>query len=349
LELGSIYPDYKYFYERAVPEKILDFAAIKFAEYSENTYLAFLWPSGKENKVASEALFNKVIYKKNIGLTERGALNLLIELYKHMDWVGNVNDGFLGAHEKLLECFPAFEPFTVILFQCDCLEKVREIKQKVRDINDIGFSSVHITDTKEEALRVSKLIFNKNGLHFLNYSNPYAYSDVLSSLEEFRSRMKVSEINLNDLVIDGSMILGVYGLRDAKDIDFLVPGNMNLSFSEAFESHDSELLYHGLDKNRLIYDPCYYFECFGFKFVSFDQVYAMKKKRAEEKDYNDCRMMSSLIKGDSLGFYIARQKQKFFYKRLLLKSRVRYCLVAAMKKTGSYEMIRYFYRRYFRR
>src|SRR6056297_1515930 len=39
--------DYKYFYERSVPEHILDIAACKFIEYAYNLYMAFLWPSGK--------------------------------------------------------------------------------------------------------------------------------------------------------------------------------------------------------------------------------------------------------------------------------------------------------------
>lgn len=342
-ELDEITPNYQYFIDRNVPENILDIGAISFCDHAKNTYLAFLWPSGRDNYGQTESLFPNVVYKKNITLNSNGGLNLLIELYKHMDWVGSADKDFPGAHQKLMECFTDFEKFKIILFQCESLDKVQEIKKQVRDINKIGFSSVHITDTKEEVNRVSRLVFNQNGLHFLNYAKPYKFA---SSIQMVESLFPLGKDLLESLVLDGSMTLSIYGLRSARDIDYLsdmgvfVPkGNFEL------ESHDSQLEFHRVGKHELIYNPKYHFEYLGVKFVSFKQTYDFKKNRNELKDKNDCEMMTSLIEKNSFRFFVAIFKQKVLYKKLIIKSRLRSFILTVLKKTGTYELIRSIYRK----
>jgi hypothetical protein len=342
-ELDEIYPNYQYFIDRKVPEDILDIGAIKFCEYAENTYLAFLWPSGRENYNLTENLFSNIVYKKKIKLNSRGGLNLLIELYKHMDWVGTNKNNFPGAHQKLMECFTDFEEFTVILFQSESLEKVQEIKKRARDINQIGFSSVHITDTLEEVNRISRLIFNRNGLHFLNYGKPYKLKSTLSMVQCLHS---LKADLLSRTVLDGSMTLSIYGIREARDIDYfsenVLPTN---SCRFELESHDSQLIYHGLDKSELIHNPKYSFEYLGIKFVSFNQTFKFKKARNEEKDMNDCQMMISLIDNNGLKFFYSSLKQNFFYKKLVIKNRLQNFIFLILKNTGTYEMVRGLYRK----
>lgn len=340
-ELDEISPNYQYFIDRNVPKDILDIGAISFCDYAENVYLAFLWPSGRQNYNQTEFLFPNVVYKKNIKLKANGALNLLIELYKHMDWLGSAENDFLGAHQKLMECFTDFEGFTIILFQCATLEKVQEIKKQVWDINKIGFSSVHITDTKEEVNRISRLVFNQNGLHFLNYAQPYKFNSTMLMVESLRP---LGKDQLYHLVLDGSMTLSVYGLREARDIDyfsdkaiFFPKGNFEL------EPHDSQIEFHKVQKQALIYDPKYYFEYLGVKFVSFKQTYQFKQNRNEIKDKNDCQMMTALIEKNSFSYFIANFKQKIFYKKLIIKSRFRSLVFKVLKVTGSYELIRKMY------
>lgn len=341
-ELAEIKPDYKYFIDRDVPEYILDTGAVSFCDYSEDIYIAFLWPSGRHNYNKSQQLFPGIVYEKNIKLNGNGGLNLLIELYKHMDWVGSAANDFPGAHQKLMECFTDFDEFRIILFQCETLEKVQNIKKKVRDINGIGFSSVHITDTKEEVQRISRLVFNQNGLHFLNYAKPYKFK---SSMEMVGSILPLGKDLLNGLVLDGSMTLSVYGLRAARDIDYLSDKDIVAS-KGAFdlESHDSQLVFHKVEKQDLIYNPKYYFEYLGVKFVSFKQTYQFKKNRNEIKDKNDCQMMVSLIEKNSFRFFLASFKQKFFYRKLIIKNRLRVLVFNVLKITGTYEVVRKIYR-----
>jgi len=341
LNCNDFIVDYNYFYERDVSEDILDTVTNKFIEYADNVYIAFLWPSGVDNKKEAESKFSKIIYKKEIQLNIQGALNLLIELYKHMEWVGTIENGFQGANQKLIECFPNFNSVKVIAFQADNLNEVRKIKEEVRKIYNIGFSSIHITDTKEEAIRISKLVFNENGLHFLNNATPYKYVILHKELEKFEIFLKSKNIPLDDVLIDSSTILALYGIRKNNDIDYL--SFYDISHETLYENHDQELKYYNDNKEDLIYNQKNFFHYKKFKFLSFKQLYIMKKNRNQKKDIYDCKSMNALIENDKIKKTFAIIKQKLFYQRVKTYKNYNKFKLYILKKTGLYTPLRAIY------
>lgn len=344
-EQESMVADYKYFYDRGVSSDILYLVVKKFIEYSPNTYIAFLWPSGCAAREESESKFSNIVYKKNIKLTPTGGYNLLIELYKHMDWVGSAKNSFPGAKQKLIECFPNFDSFTVIVFQEDNLSKVRAIKESVRKIHNIGFSSIHITDTKEEAIRISKLIFNENGIHFLNFANPYKFTHLKNELNTLQSFIEDKSIKKSDVLIDGSVTLSVYGIRKNSDIDLLLSENISIKFKGSeYESHETELKYHRKEKVDLIYDPSYFFEYDGVKYVSFNQLYKMKINRGEKKDLIDCELMSISLENNNFKKNKAKLIQTIFYLKIKTSKNLRTYLINILSVTRLYRPLRYLYR-----
>ena len=338
--------DYNFFHQRCVSEEILDIVATKFIEYADNTYIAFLWPSGKGFKEEVYSKFTKVVYKKEIQLNSAGAFNLLFELYSHMEWIGTKKNGYQGIQQKLTECFPQLAEFSVIVFQSSSIEQVRELKDQIRNVYNIGFSSVHITDTKEEAIRISRLLFNKNGRHFLNYAKPHKYSSFSSDLNLFKQFLLMNKISTDDIVLDSGMTLSAYGIRESKDVDYLI--NKNVAIKEEnnrIDSHDDQLMYHKENKVSLIYDPSFYFSYKNIKFLSFKQVYEMKVKRNEEKDKNDIRMMESLIDNNELLFKISSFKQKALYSKIKIKIKTISLIVNVLKKVKLYKVTRSIYHR----
>lgn len=344
---GTMVADYQYFFDRDVSVERLDVVAQKFIQYSSsNVHIAFLWPSGDGFKDEAENLFTNVVYKKKINLGPRGAFNLLVELYKHMDWVGTKEDGYKGIKQKLVECFPKFEPFQVIIFQSDSLTKVQAVKEQVRDIYRIGYSSVHITDTKDEAIRISQLLLNVNALHFLNYAAPYKFLKLFEKLNGFKQFLVKNSIDSKDVLLDGSLVLTLYGLRKNIDIDFLIADNSTIKFpNDEYETHDSVLKYHDRDKSTLIYDNNYHFTFFGLKFISFAQLYQMKEQRNEEKDRNDCFIMKSLLEGKAYKKVFAQLKQKIFYMKIKLHSQTMATIMKILSVTGVYKPVRFLYRK----
>jgi hypothetical protein len=346
LEEKEMVCNYRYFLDRNVSEDIVEIAVNTFLSYSNNSYLAFLWPSGKETFKKSFSQFSNIIYEKDITLTHQGAFNLLVELYKHMDWVGPREKGYPQIHKKKLECFPTLDTFKVVAFQANSIDEVLYIKKAIRDINKIGFSSIHITDTTEEAIRISRLIFNANGVHFLNFGNPFKFASILDKIDRIKSFAVAKNIERSDLVLDSGCVLELYGLRKSSDIDCFINGVAELKYEALqLDTHDSELVYHEKSKEELIYNPLFYFYYQGLKFISFSQIYHLKGRRGGKKDLIDLEMMKSLVGDDRKRMLISRFKQSLFYFQIRIFYGLLNPILALLRKIGIYNQVRGIYRK----
>lgn len=333
----SLY-DYKYFKERNVSSEILDLVACKFVEHSRNTYIAFLWPSiaGKEKEV--EKFIPRIVYKKELKLSINGAHNLLTQIYRGEDWTGNFEDGYAGIKGKMNECFRLNKPLTIIAFQANSLEDVVNIKSEVRSKFKLGKHSIHITDNFEESMDISRLVFNDNSIHFLNYAKPYQFFDNKEKLQFIRDKLCDSSVPPESVVIDGGTVLSLYGIRKSSDIDYISTSRINAHNSDllSFDSHLNQLIYHQTAAENLIWDPHFYFWYEGLKFVSLNQIYEMKKKRGELKDRVDCRAFSALINNNIFTFFIIKSTQNILY----LKVKIYFLIYYFLKKFGLLNVVK---------
>lgn len=343
--LPSISCDYNYFYNRSVPVFIIEMAVLKILEFAKNTHIAFLWPSGKENWSITEQLFTNEIYKKDIDLTFRGAFNLLYLCYRHMDWVGNENNNFAGIQQKRLECFPQSLTVRMIIYQEPAgIIQTQKLKNKIREINGVGFSSIHITDTKEEIESISSFVLNCNGLHFLNNTTE-SFFRPKPRLEEIKAKIESLHIDENNFIIDGSYVLELYGMRNAADIDIMFDDSIKLSGLGFLDNHDSELKYHALNKKALLYDPRYHFKYNGLKIVSLRQLVEFKRRRSEKKDLLDNMMAESYINNYFWQKIFVRFQQGCVYSKLRFNKILSNAIRFILNKLHLYESVRAFWLR----
>ena len=332
--------DYRFYQSNGVATKFIEMAVRRYINQAHGVYLAFLWPSGISKTKQSESLIPNIVYRRTLPLSLNGGRNLLFELYKHMDWIGSKRNGYSGIEQKLAECFPKLEEVTVVAFQAPSIDAVRAIKEQIRKVHDIGFSSIHITDTKEEAVRISELVFNENGVHFLNHAKPHRYDK--GELDEFESFVRESGLATEDVVIDGSYLLSLYGLRPAHDIDFLSYESVECSNS-TFDTHDDQLKFHAAEKVDLLFDPEYHFNYCGLKFVSFRQLRRMKANRNEIKDRYDVAAMASALSRQSIWSRLSQVTQRVFFFQLRTKTTLRIFVVLLLKRIGLYSAMRRYY------
>lgn len=330
--------DFKFFYNRTVSLDYLDMAANKFIEYSNNSYIALVWPSAVGFDDELDKLIPNVIYKKLVNLTLNGAHNLLAAVYRGEEWLGGRENNFSGVKGKLVECFKSKNSLRVIAFQSKNIKEVYKVKEKVREIFKIGKHSIHITDTKQEAIRISRLVFNENSIHFLNYARPNKFQSTFEQLNQFSLFIKENNININEIILDGSMVLSLYGIRKASDIDYLIHKKTKLvnKTIRHIQYHFDELKYHQKTNNELIYNPTNYFHYDDFKFISFNQLYKMKKNRLERKDEYDLELMKSLIEKNTFRFY----SNVFFQKKMYFRIKFRNQIVLFLKKINLYKKFR---------
>ncbi|MCG6202761.1 hypothetical protein [Psychromonas antarctica] len=335
--------DYKFFYSRNVSVDILDAAATKFIELSNHVYIACVWPTATGKDTELEAIFPNIIYRKDIKLTPNGAHNLLSQVYAGEKWLGSIDNNYKGVSGKLVECFKKYGDVRFIAFQGKSLDDVLIIKEKVRKLFNVGKHSIHITDTKPEALELSRLVFNDNAVHFLNYAKPNKYIDTHRKLSDFKDFLVLNSLQPEEVVLDSGIILAIYGLRKASDLDFISFKGGELDFINTdIESHDTELIYHKLNKGELLFSPRNYFYFQGIKFISFNQLYLMKECRLEEKDKNDIAMMKNMIEDNRFRELYFRLKQSILYGKVKAFNQS----LLLLRKIGIYEIIRSIYRKF---
>ncbi|WP_332399352.1 hypothetical protein [Vibrio metschnikovii] len=348
-ELNEPNYNYDFFYKRNVPPNYLDFAATKFIEYAENIYIAFIWPTAEGKDADIEEIIPNIVYRKDIKLNYQGAHNLISQIYFGEPWLGTIENDFRGAKGKLHECFKNFGYIRVIAFQAPNFDMVLEVKEKIRKLFNVGKHSVHITDTHEEAIRIAQVVFNDNGIHFLNNAKPNKYINTYDKIDKFKRTLMEKDIAFDDAVLDGGIVLSIYGLRECSDIDYISSLSFEHNDSELehhdseLEHHDSELEHHDSDKDMLIYNPKYYFIFNSIKFFSYAQTYKMKKNRIKangnKKDINDCKMMEAVLEDNLIKGFINKNKQNIYY----LKIKVRYKLVLILKRLGLYRLVKNIY------
>lgn len=338
---------YNFFYERNVSETYLDMAATMFAKKDTHTFIALVWPSAKSKDTEIENILDKVVYKKNVFLNLNGAHNLMSKVYKNEKWLGTIEDDFKGTKPKVMECFKNIDnPLRAYLFQADTLEEVLKKKDDIRDVFNIDKHSIHITDTHEEVVELSKLLFNNNSIHFLNNAKPNTFITFHKKLDKFKRFVSANEINAEDIILDSGMVLSLYGIRKSDDIDYIINDRYSITSDDSgINSHNSEINFYNKASDELLYNSENYFYFNDIKFISFNQLYLFKKNRNGEKDRNDLLLMDAVSEKDSKKMKSAKMKQKMFY----LKHRIKYApiilSIKLLKKIGMYDSIRQIYHR----
>ena len=287
--------NYQFFMERGVPVAMLDIAARTFAEFDDRCFLAAVWPAAKGHDQEIEAILSRVVYKKKVRLNYNGAHNLLAEAYQDEPWLGPNEKNLPGIKNKLVACFPNFDDVRIYLFRADSLEQVEAKKKIVRDIFNIGNHSIHITNNPEETIRLGQLLFNSNGVHFLNHGYPRKLSD--TRIKSVSDKLSLRGIDKNDVVLDEELIMDIYGFRQSGYKKWLKTNTLKENIELGADSTNE---FYSEIQSDLADNPENYFLYKGVKLISMKQVYLMKVARQSERDIADIKLITSIVKDNIL-------------------------------------------------
>lgn len=171
------------------------------------------------------------------------------------------------------------------------------------------------------------MLLNKNSLDNMNYKLNKEFSWHNRLHNEFKKWIKNNNYSIEDLCIEGSAVLSAYGLREARDLDYISNPNIKktLRLKEISNSNTSNKNYF---KNifELIYNPNNFFYFKGLKYLSLDKLKFKKKLRKETKDIEDLKLINCLKKKnlylpsfnilDLLNYFFLKNKFKFFLLKL---------------------------------
>lgn len=271
--------DYQFFIDKNLPGSILKRTALEYAKLKSNTHVICLFPIAhtRMNEVMNIiSKYSNVFYRSSEVLNPVGQLSLMKEIYLKDGWANEH-----GIQRKSDQCFRGDNNITFVLVDAKDLETVKEMKNKVRALFNVGNHSVHINDTHEETIRIAKTVFNDNSIHFMNNRKNVPFKN-------YKNLMSATNPNDNT-VITGSSVLSLYGLRDCKDIDLIY-------YKDApADSHNQYLETHyKLTLDDIINNPRYHLYYNGFKYVSLNVIKNMKAIRNEPKDIVDLKLIGEI-------------------------------------------------------
>lgn len=146
-----------------------------------------------------------------------------------------------------------------------------------------------MSDYPHDTFRICSALLNDNSIHFLNNGTNDLSLQTKSLLEKYFNKIKD---NNEDYCLTSSLILEMYNLRSAKDIDYLHKDNLRLQLDKIENHQDKWLTYYHKHKDEIIYNPQYHFYFNGFKFATIDVIKKMKENRNELKDLNDIQLIN---------------------------------------------------------
>lgn len=291
--------DYLYFKTRGLDEKWCDAIAYQYCLLNSNTYLAIIFPSAQGKDEAIRATLEKygsIFYQKSVYLFNHGARNLVTEIYAGESWLGDWSNNFAGAIGKVEPCFQHSGPLRVYVFETEDLALVRRAKDEIRQLFNLENHSIHINDTHQETIRLAQMLLNENSIHFLNYAQPKYFSNFFTHLAYYEKWIATENLNKEFFCIDGSATMAAYGIRDARDLDYLHYGYDEISSGNPdVSSHNSETHHHITTRDDIIFNPDNHFYYKGMKFISLALIRAMKAKRGEGKDITDVKSIDRLL------------------------------------------------------
>lgn len=270
-----------------MPERISEAMAMEASRWHDDLHLIFLWPKANlyaEKKKASLDYLRdttEVIYERDLKLSYEGVRNLMIQLYGHMDWTGGYANGYPNIYGKVDEVWDSNGVTRAVLARVPSVDNMQSIKEHVRDIFGIGLASIHSTDDTQEMLIAVNSLFNPNSRHFLLNGHPTRFLKSYALFEKFRDLLNKTT-DADNYLIESSMILALYGIREARDLDYLTLSDSPIATDdEDMEDHRDALHFHTKSLSDIIVSPQNYFSFYGIKFLTPENLLNYKNKRNE--------------------------------------------------------------------
>ena len=129
--------------------------------FAEHCYVACLWPRADQRKkiAKAEALIKEtagIVYRKRIRLNYHELKLLMIQVYGSQKWAGSADDKFKGISYKAKACYRTAAFTTVYVLSGGELKEMVNLKTRIRDVFQLETHSIHITDTKDEAVETGQ-------------------------------------------------------------------------------------------------------------------------------------------------------------------------------------------------
>ena len=347
--------DYTYVLHEFLPSDIADVMALESLKWHDNIFAFFLWPKAHKSidklqeSITLIANETSILYQVGYKLTFEAIKNLMIQLYGHMDWVGSIDNGYANITGKADEVWADNGQVRIVLVQANGSDEVLAVKAKVRDFFGIGLTSIHSTDNIRETTMAMNALLNPNSRHHLLNTDVTRYKDSYKLFTRFKDMLTHGGFDKDEFVLDASMVLSIYGLRPARDLDYYclhASPEKQYPIDEDIEEHDdTQKGFYPLPVKDLINDPRNYFVYNEIKFVTLQNLLLFKQKRYsithESKDAEDIKLIQSVLNNNNkIAKFISRKQLVLKRKKRVFNEKMRNIIILISMKLNLYEAVR---------
>lgn len=159
--------DYEFFRDRGIQTAALRYMAYLYLVYDRHSYVACLWPKAWERgkRKLCEQLLRKqsrIVYQERRRVSYRELFQWMLSLYGGQAWIGSREEGYPGLVKKVKACYLRGSSTGIYILTGRELEEMTALKQQIRELFGIGNHSIHMTDTKAEAIDAGReLLFDR--------------------------------------------------------------------------------------------------------------------------------------------------------------------------------------------
>lgn len=179
---------------------------------------------------------------------------------------------------------------TAIFFIGSDLSRLNDFKLSLRGLlgSDYFDRQIHGTDYFFDTIAIAEILLNNNGLHFINNSPIDSESRVVSLLGGPIQYEEADGLAV-PWCIDGSSVMEIYGIREARDIDYVSinEGKLLSSIKKAGDNHKTEFLKYPISEYDLVSDPRLHFRYKGYKFMALSTLMFIKSTLLDAKSLKD--------------------------------------------------------------
>lgn len=294
-----------------IDDSILDYITIEYVSLKKkNIFVAVIFPTaeGFRNEAYEHLLkLGEIVNMKTFRHDEFIGKEVVKQLYfnsNNDEW--NYGLDFDSAKDKADLCFDGLGDLQVYIIEAN-LDETTRIKEKkyLRNLWNKDKHSIHVTDTQEEANRLVRMFFNDNSRKFMQIEREQEFNSQ-KMYDMFNEYIKLAPKDILErerIAIEGSAVLDLLGIRDAKDIDYISRDETVNFFSSDIEKHNQEEnSYHSHNIDEILTNPKYYFYYKGYKFIDIIEIEKYKKNRnfdKNTKDTNDLKLIGGFLSRNS--------------------------------------------------
>lgn len=319
---------------------------LKFSLLKKTMRYIIIWPRAFENDKVDKITENlvskiKIIHKEIIYPNFQYILNLVNHCYYLQNNSKNLNHSFSDTKFKSLSVFSSGNPLEVYLVDSKLSEDLNVLKAIFRSSINYGHDSIHISDDFNDSSILNGFFLNQNS-RLLNHEKLLLNTKTKNLFTKYTYLINKSK-NQGDFIITGSFLLGLLGIREINDLDYISEHKLD---SLILNNNKNEARYYPYEMKSVINNPKNFFYWLGVKIIAPELLITFKSNRREKKDKIDILLLKNKLPHKFKGATFKNSiNLEVFYIIEKIKYDFKVYIIKLLRKFYLYNFLRFLFRK----